>query len=133
MKNNYNKLFTELYIYYLAEEKIITFFDTDNDYYSYIDEKEVHLPTNYMYNITEWSFFAYLHELGHIMTNTNRMKRYEQEYLATMWALEKAKELKVKVSARTIRIYQQYIFKWRETSIKLKAKNVCKKEALVIK
>ncbi len=103
----------------------IVFIDKDpNDFGSYIIRKEVELPSSIKTHQTEWSLFAFLHEIGHVLTNTPKMKRYEQEYLATQWALQEAKELNFKVPGHFIKIYQDYIWKWRETSLKHHAKNV---------
>ena len=131
MDSNYKHWFSALFIEYRLKN-ISIYLDTNGEYYSYIPEREVHLPKNFRDNITEWGMFAFLHEIGHIMTNTTKMKRYQQEFLATQWAIDTAKELQFKISPETIDIYQQYILKWRETSIKLKAKNVATKRSLLL-
>lgn len=120
----YMKYHTEMWIHSGTKE---------DDFYSHIVEKEVVIPPSTWQHPTEWSIFALLHEIGHIMTNTTKMKRYEQEYLATQWALDEAKRIGFKVKRKTIKTYQEYIFDWRERSIKLKAKSVLPKEALVLK
>ena len=38
------------------------------------------------------STFELLHEVGHIVSNKSTMRRCEQEYYATVWAVERAKE-----------------------------------------
>lgn len=55
------------------------------------------------------STFELLHEIGHIMTTTKKMRRCESEYYATIWALERCKEYNIKANKRTIKSYQEYI------------------------
>jgi hypothetical protein len=55
------------------------------------------------------STFTLLHEIGHIETTTSRMKRCEEEYYATMWALARCKEYGIVVPDKTIQDYQEYI------------------------
>lgn len=55
------------------------------------------------------STFTLLHEVGHIMTTTSKMRRCEEEYFATIWALERCKEYGIKPNERTINVYQRYI------------------------
>jgi len=124
------------YIYYIYSKRMTIEFQDDadiGDFGSYIEKRVVLLPRKIIQNPSEWSLFAFLHEIGHIITNTPKMKRYEQEYLATQWALDEAKRIGFKVKQKNIDIYQEYIFDWRERSIKLKAKSVLPKEALVLK
>ncbi len=114
----YHDWFLDVYLSYFSEIKV--FFDTSDDFYSYVPEKEIHMPKkildSYFKDITEWDLFAYLHEIGHIETNTTKMKRYYQEYLATEWAIKKSKEIGFKPSHRILNIYQDYIWKWRDFS-----------------
>lgn len=55
------------------------------------------------------STFTLLHEIGHIMTTTRKMRRAEEEYYATIWALERCKEYGIKVFDKFIKGYQKYI------------------------
>lgn len=55
------------------------------------------------------STFDLLHEVGHIETTTGKMRRAEEEYYATMWAIEKAKEYGLTIPEKTRRLYQDYI------------------------
>ena len=102
-------------------------------FYSRISAKEIVIPSEAFHQPDSWDIFALLHEIGHIMTNTTKMKRCEQEYFATQWAIDEAKRMNLKVQKRYLDIYQDYIWKWRETSIRLKGKNVPLKEALCLK
>lgn len=74
-----------------------------------------------------------LHEIGHIVTNRDKMKRCVEEYLATQWAIDHAKKYNVRFSKKRINEFQNYIYKWRETGIKHKAKNIPSKEELLLK
>lgn len=53
--------------------------------------------------------FDLLHEIGHIETTTSQMRRCEEEYYATKWALERCKEYGIDVPIKTIQEYQDYI------------------------
>lgn len=55
------------------------------------------------------STFTLLHEVGHIETTKAGMRRAEEEYYATVWALERCKEYGLKIPEKTIAVYQQYI------------------------
>ena len=55
------------------------------------------------------STFTLLHEVGHIETTKSGMRRAEEEYYATVWALERCKEYGIIVPQKTIDLYQRYI------------------------
>lgn len=55
------------------------------------------------------STFTLLHEVGHIMTYTSKMRRCESEYYATIWALEQCKKYGIEVTDKIISDYQRYI------------------------
>ena len=55
------------------------------------------------------STFSLLHEVGHIETTKSGMRRCEEEYFATKWALEKCKEYGIDVPEKVIASYQRYI------------------------
>jgi hypothetical protein len=55
------------------------------------------------------STFTLLHEVGHIEANQAWMRRAEQEYYATVWALERCKEYGIDVPVNIIKDYQWYI------------------------
>ena len=131
-KKQINALHNFVYSQYKDVVKI-TFKDLEpDDFYSYIISKEVVIPLCTKYNQTEWTLFAFLHEIGHVMTNTSKMKRCLQEYLATQWAIEEAKKIGFIVPKSFLYTYQMYIWRWRDESIKHKGKNVPTKEELTI-
>lgn len=55
------------------------------------------------------STFTLLHEVGHIETTTSKMRRCEEEFYATVWAIEKCEEYGLNVPEKTITLYQNYI------------------------
>lgn len=58
------------------------------------------------------STFTLLHEIGHIENNNSRMRRCEEEYYATVWAIEIMKQYGIvdKISDKTKKLYQDYIY-----------------------
>ena len=95
-----------------------------NDFGSYIFSKVVIIPDATRNNQSEWTLFAFLHEIGHVKTNTITMKRCEQEFLATKWAMAEAKRIGFDVPPNYIKTYQEYILDWRERGIKCGAKTI---------
>lgn len=55
------------------------------------------------------STFTLMHEIGHIENNWAGLRRCEEEYFATMWAIQKCKELGMRIQKKTIKFYQDYI------------------------
>lgn len=53
--------------------------------------------------------FELLHEIGHCENNNSKMRRCEQEYYATEWALRKCEEYGINVPQDVIDRYQRYI------------------------
>ena len=131
MKNEkFNLMFMQLYNAYGKYATIHV--SDDEEAYCYIQSKIIVLPRKTFLNPEAWEIFAFLHEIGHIMTNTNKMKRCTQEYLATQWAISESKKMGFKVPKSFIKTYQNYIWKWRETSIKHRGKNVPTREELTL-
>ncbi len=62
--------------------------------------------------------FDLLHEIGHLEANRPGMRRAEEEYSATVWALERCAEYGIEISLRTWNRYQQYIFMERDRGIR---------------
>ena len=61
------------------------------------------------------------------------MKRCEEEFYATQWAISEMKKYNYEISDKRKDEFQKYIWKWRDTSIKLKAKTVPSREELTLK
>ena len=55
------------------------------------------------------STFTLFHEIGHIINNESWMRRAEQEFYATKWALTECKQYGIKVPDSIIKEYQDYI------------------------
>lgn len=53
--------------------------------------------------------FDLFHEIGHIENNHGKMRRAEEEYFATVWAINKANEYGIKLPGKIIKEYQDYI------------------------
>ena len=53
--------------------------------------------------------FDLFHEIGHIETTKSNMRRCEEEYYATMWAIKKCNEFDIEIPQKTIDLYQNYI------------------------
>lgn len=53
--------------------------------------------------------FELFHEIGHIENNHGPMRRAEEEYHATVWAIERCKEYGINVPEKTRKDYQNYI------------------------
>ena len=55
------------------------------------------------------NIFELLHEIGHIMNNTDEMKTCEEEYYATVWAINESKKYKLQITDECKKMYQTYI------------------------
>lgn len=55
------------------------------------------------------STFTLFHEIGHIVNNTSNMRRCEQEYYATIWAIDELNKYGIKVPEKIIKDYDRYI------------------------
>lgn len=81
------------------------------------------------------STFTLLHEIGHIENNNSKMRRCEQEYYATVWAIDKLREYGIlnKVSDRTKKLYQDYIYMELDRGLRRNGKGYPTKEELLLK
>lgn len=55
------------------------------------------------------STFTLFHEIGHIEANQAWMRRAEEEYHATMWAIAECEKYGIEVPQKIIEEYQRYI------------------------
>ena len=55
------------------------------------------------------STFTLFHEIGHIETTKSGMRRAEEEYFATVWAIEECKKYGIEIPQKIIEEYQDYI------------------------
>ena len=95
--------------------------------------KNIYFKYEVYMNPTEEDLFDLLHEIGHIITNHAKMKRCEEEFYATQWAINNLKRYDVEVSNELLDVFQRYIWKWREIGIKHGAKNIPSKKQLTLK
>ena len=58
------------------------------------------------------STLTLFHEIGHIENNNSKMRRCEEEYYATVWAIDRLREYGIldKVSIKQKELYQDYIY-----------------------
>lgn len=80
------------------------------------------------------SLFTLLHEIGHIENNNGKMRRCEEEYYATVWAIAVMKEygLVDKVSDKLRSLYQRYIHQELDRGLRRGGKNYPTREALTL-
>jgi hypothetical protein len=66
------------------------------------------------------STFTLFHEIGHIENNSSTMRRCEEEYYATVWAIAKMKQYGIadKIPKKTKSAYQAYILDERLRGIR---------------
>ena len=64
------------------------------------------------------STFTLFHEVGHLETTKAGMRRCEEEYYATVWAIEKCKEYSIEVPEKIIQEYQNYINREHERGVR---------------
>lgn len=84
-------------------------------------------------NPTENDLFDLLHEIGHIKTNIVGMKRCEEEFFATQWAIDNMKKYNVTISKDLLSDFQNYIWMWRDVGIKHKAKTIPTRKQLTLR
>ena len=76
--------------------------------------------------------FDLLHEIGHIETTKANMRRCEEEYFATRWALDRCKEYGIKVPEKQLQVYQEYILRERDRGVRRGGKNLPTVQALTL-
>lgn len=129
-ETDYKSLITIIWLVYSGKYKFI--FCNCKVPYCLLKEKEVYFSKDCFKNPTARDVFDLLHEIGHLETNVKGMKRCEEEYYATQWAIKEMKEYNFDISKQDKTIFQNYIWKWRNTGIKLKAKNIPAKKELTL-
>lgn len=80
------------------------------------------------------STFTLFHEIGHIENNSATMRRCEEEYYATVWAIEKMKQYGIasKIPEKTKYAYQAYILNERARGIRRGGANYPTEERLTL-
>ena len=79
------------------------------------------------------SLFTLLHEIGHCENNNSKMRRCEEEFYATQWALDKCKELKINVPDKIVEKYQRYVYRELERGLRRKGYGYPSKEEMTLK
>lgn len=98
-----------------------------------LKEKTIYIPSSDFLNPDVRIIFDLLHEIGHLETNTKGMKRFEEEYYATEWAIAESKKIGINLSDKDKNSFQNYIWKWMDTARKLKAKNIPDNSCFILK
>ena len=78
------------------------------------------------------STFTLLHEIGHCENNNSKMRRCEEEFYATQWALDKCKELNIKVPEQIIARYQRYVYNELDRGLRRGGKNYPTREEMTL-
>lgn len=76
--------------------------------------------------------FELLHEIGHCENNDSSMRRCEQEFYATQWAIDRCKELGIKIDDKTKTKYQNYVWRERQRGINRHCDTLPSKEELTL-
>ena len=77
--------------------------------------------------------FELFHEIGHIVTNDSKMRRCEQEYHATVWAIEQCKFYGIDIPSDLLKRYQDYIIMERDRGIRRRGSDLPNVEDLQLK
>lgn len=80
------------------------------------------------------STFTLFHEIGHIENNNSKMRRCEEEYYATVWAIDKLREYGIldKVSIKQKELYQNYIYDELDRGVRRGGKGYPTKQQLTL-
>lgn len=80
------------------------------------------------------STFTLFHEIGHIENNNSTMRRCEEEYHATVWAIEKMREYGLigNITDDVKRLYQEYIYRELDRGKRRGGKNYPTKQELTL-
>ena len=80
------------------------------------------------------STFTLFHEIGHIENNNSKMRRCEEEYYATVWAVDRLREYGIlnKVSVKQKELYQEYIYDELDRGIRRGGKGYPTKQELTL-
>lgn len=80
------------------------------------------------------STFELFHEIGHIENNNAKMRRCEEEYYATVWAIDKLREYEIldRLSAKQKESYQGYIYRELDRGVRRGGKQYPTKEELTL-
>ena len=132
-KKQLTRLHNLVYLKYRDRVKI-EFIDAEaDDFSAYVGSDRITLPACTKNTQSEWTLFAFLHEIGHIITYIPGSKVYEMEYMATQWAISEAALMGFQVPGWILETYQEYIYKHRESAIARHGKNILPKSRVKLK
>ena len=96
---------------FCTNHDIVVIFNKDAIAYCYLDTREIYLGHFYLVNkrITTDMLFDFLHEIGHILTNTIGEPVGISEYKATQWSIDNSKLWGLKPSNKYKDTYNEYI------------------------
>lgn len=97
----------------LADYSEYDYYYTDGYCQAKFDEGEIWFNKERFNKPTRYFLFVMLHEIGHMKNNTKEDNRSMSEFKATVWALEHAKKYGVYPSKKTLEIFQEDVYKWR--------------------
>lgn len=80
------------------------------------------------------STLTLFHEIGHIENNNSKMRRCEEEYYATVWAIDRLREYGIldKVSIKQKELYQNYIYNELARGVRRGGKDYPTKDELTL-
>lgn len=80
------------------------------------------------------STLTLFHEIGHIENNNSKMRRCEEEYYATVWAVDRLREYGIldKVSVKQKELYQNYIYNELDRGVRRGGKGYPTKQELTL-
>lgn len=102
---------------------ILSFTDEERAY-CVLEDKTIYLNRNDFLYPSYRSLFDFLHEIGHIKTNVKSMRRFEEEYYATEWAIAQCSKYNVKLSCYDKNDFDNYIMGLLHSCKNRKGKNI---------
>ena len=87
IRNRCKETFYKIYAKY-KDDMWIHKGPNEDGFYSRILAREVAVTREACDDPDDYDVFAFLHEVGHVLTNKPYQKRCLQEYLASQWALD---------------------------------------------
>lgn len=77
--------------------------------------------------------FDLMHEIGHIQTSRPNLRRCEDEYLATQWALDHLDDYGLEMDINIMGIFQDYIDREYDRGVRRHCKTLPPRESLRLK
>lgn len=105
---------------------IIKTYDNKYEFIPTVDVQSFALSPNgiIVLDVNKWKkpdlffIFSVLHEIGHCETYKKGQSKVTREYLATVWAIKEFNKLKLKLSTRDKRAWQDYIYSFSKAKNK---------------